>query len=224
LARPGELHIDITADTSDLKRALEVGREFEQAIERVRRAVSPDSRTYQGRRIADADAYLDARTGSYIRRSGRYNAVAHVLKTCGRDNLFPTLFDLGAGFTELARCLYGGHGWQGRYVPVDAALDGCDLDEWTPPRDADWFVALEVIEHLSDPFGLLDRIIPHTTKGIILSTPNPATTDVLGMDPTHRTPVSMAQLFQAGWDVEARSFYGKPDDSLFATWPRGLRC
>ena len=129
----------------------------------------------------------------------------------------PVVFDIGAGATEFGRYLYS-VGFHGRYCPVDAAIDGVDLDEWTPPREADWFVCLEVIEHLADPFRLLDVMCERATRGVIVSTPNPYTTDVLGMDPTHRTPVYARQLEAFGFTVEERSFYGKPADSLFGVW------
>lgn len=170
-------------------------------------------------RVQEADAYLAARTGCYEFRKVRYDAVVEAMRSHGRKGYaHPTLVDVGAGMTELARCLYADHGWQGRYMPVDAALDGCDLDDWVPPRRADWFVCLEVIEHLRDPIGLLLRLGLFADRGVIVSTPNPETTDVLGMDATHVTPVERDTLEGAGFTVEARSFYGQADDSLFAVW------
>jgi hypothetical protein len=59
------------------------------------------------------------------------------------------------GRTELDVCLRTDHGWRGRYVPVDAWYDGVDLEDWTPPREADWFTGLEVLEHLKDPHRLV---------------------------------------------------------------------
>lgn len=168
-------------------------------------------------RIAAADRYLSGRTGCYEWRCTRYAAVADTV--VGRvGTTLPTLVDVGAGATELARYLYAERGWRGRYYPVDACFDGVDLDEWSPARTADWFVALELIEHLSRPLRLLAAMKRRAVCGVVVSTPNPETTDVLGMDPTHRTPVTRGQLEALGFGVEVRSFYGQEGDSLYAVW------
>lgn len=53
---------------------------------------------------------------------------------------------------------------------------------------------------------------------MIVSTPNPDTTDVLGMDATHKTEITRALLESKGFYVTTRSFYGKAADSLLAIW------
>lgn len=105
-----------------------------------------------------------------------------------------------------------------RYIPVDAAVDGTDLNHWQPHRRAEWFVCLEVLEHLTRPWLLIDRLRFAADKGIIVSTPNPDVVDVLGMDPTHHQAILAQQLRGKGFKVETRSFYGQPDDALFAVW------
>lgn len=180
-------------------------------------------------RIRSADQYLDSRTGCYEWRCERYDAAITFLYDAGLTDEH-TVVDVGAGWTEFDHRLRASHptipngyhdGWRGRYIPVDACIDGTDLDRWNPPREAEFFVALEVVEHLIQPWRLLCALKRHATKGVVISTPNPETTNVLGMDSTHRTAVPAYSLEAFGFHVETRSFYGKPDDSLFAWWTPG---
>ncbi len=168
--------------------------------------------------IQQCDNYLDSRTGCYDYRKVRYTAAWLKMRdTLGLEDS-DTLYDIGAGWTELDYCLRSTGDWRGRYIPIDGGIDGTDLEEWMPPRTAEWFVALELIEHLERPEPLLRLMKTFAKKGVILSTPNPYTTDVLGMDETHKTVIWPQYLQNSGFEVEARSFYGKPNDSLFAWW------
>lgn len=183
-------------------------------------------------RVREADAYLAARTGCYELRCQRYDAALAVMHRSGLDDRF-TVIDVGSGWGEFGARMHTGTStpvredgsfdmplpWvRARYIPVDACIDGVDLDDWVPPRRADWFVCLEVIEHLDAPRRLLSQMQGHADRGVIVSTPNPETTDVLGMDSTHRTPVDKSTLEDAGFTVTERSFYGQSDDSLFGVW------
>lgn len=165
--------------------------------------------------ISACDDYLGARTGKYEWRRVRYSAAIEKMLSLGLSD-DDTLIDVGAGWTEFDYCLRAEYGWRGRYIPIDGGIDGTDIETWVPPRSVDWFVALEIIEHLDDPFRLVRTMTQHARRGVVMSTPNPRTTDVLGMDPTHKTPVEMRDLVLSGFSVEERSFYGQPDDSLFA--------
>jgi hypothetical protein len=144
-------------------------------------------------------------------------AALRAMRRLGLDHQ-STVVDIGAGWTELDFCLRVSGGWRGRYYPIDAGLDGCELATWTPPRRAEFFVALEVAEHLSCPEQLLRRMTEAATKGVIVSTPNSDVVDTLGMDPTHRSCVSREMLEALGFSVTAESFYGAANDSLFAIW------
>lgn len=208
--------------------------------ERAQRATEAANRAV---RIRLADEYLAARTGTYAQRCVRYDAALGAMYEVGLFDI-STVVDVGSGWGEFGARLHrgrsaeghhvgysGGVWWQedvaaipssrARYVPVDACIDGVDLERWTPPRDADWFVCLEVLEHLRDPIRLIDEMVARATRGVVVSTPNPATTDVLGMDSTHRYPISQDILESCGFEVEPRSFCGQPDDSLFGVWTRG---
>lgn len=186
-------------------------------------------------RIEAADAYLAARTGCYEWRCQRYDAALAAMYTVGLDDDC-TVLDVGSGWGEFGVRLHAGapqpgsvaRGWtnpygapslppsRARYIPVDAGNDGTDLETWFPPRRVDYVVALEVIEHVRRPARLLAKLASAATRAVIITTPNPETTDVLGMDATHRSIVGRWQLEAHGFHVEARSFYGEPDDSLFA--------
>lgn len=172
--------------------------------------------------IGACDEYLAGRTGSYEQRAVRYRAAADWLRDNGLDDSM-TVVDVGAGMTEFDYCLRAEYGWRGRYVPVDGGIDGTDLNWWVPRRQADFFVALEIIEHLTEWSKLLFCMQGMANRGVVLSTPNPNTTDVLGMDSTHVVAVQPDDLRLMGFEVTEATFYGgrfsdgRPD-SLFATW------
>jgi trans-aconitate methyltransferase len=172
--------------------------------------------------IANCDNYLDDRTGKYEYRAIRYRAAIEAMLRIGLDDTM-TIYDIGAGMTEFDYTLRAEYGWRGRYIPIDGGIDGTDLNTWTPPREAHFFVALEILEHLSKPYTLLTKMQMYAARGVILSTPNPDTTDVLGMDPTHKTPIHTVDLERYGVVVSTETFYGgvfsegKPD-SLFGVW------
>lgn len=169
--------------------------------------------------IVTCDNYLASRTGKYEWRSVRYHKTLDWLKAAGLHDCH-TLMDVGAGWTEFDYALRTYANSRCRYIPVDGGIDGTNLETWIPPRQADWFVALEIIEHLENPWRLLDELEESCIRGggIVISTPNPDTTDVLGMDRTHKTPIKAQELAMRGYDVFHTSFYGKEEDSLFATW------
>lgn len=172
--------------------------------------------------INNCDNYLDERTGKYEYRAVRYRAAIEWMLSQGLDNSM-TVVDVGAGMTEFDYTLRAEYGFRGRYIPVDGGIDGTDLNVWSPPREAHFFVGLEIIEHLPRWMGFLDRVMRKATKGVVLSTPNPRTTDVLGMDPTHTQPVYMEDLEWFNFTVSEETFYGGvfsngEPDSLFATW------
>lgn len=137
------------------------------------------------------------------------------MKMHGLDDTM-TVIDVGAGWTEFDYTLRAEYGWKGRYIPIDGGIDGTDLERWWPSRYVDWVVGLEIIEHMEDPQHLLDAMYHAATRGVVLSTPNPRTTDVLGMDSTHKTPIEASWLRSQGLHVQEASFYGQPADSLFA--------
>lgn len=168
-------------------------------------------------RIAESEAYLSARTGCFDYRRVRYERTLDEmlrLNLCDED----IVFDIGAGRTEFNISLRHYALSRAMYCPVDAVIDGTDLERWVPMRDAEFFVALELLEHLRSPGRLVKFVQRRTKKGFLISTPNPRTTDVLGMDSTHVTPISKRQLRNWDFEVYEESFYGQPADSLFAVW------
>lgn len=167
--------------------------------------------------IGTCDAYLGSRTGKYEWRAQRYRAALDAITENGLTD-DDTLFDIGAGWTEFDYCLRAEYNSRCRYIPVDGAIDGTDLQEWTPPRKAEWFVALELLEHLDYPGYLIERMQAKATKGIVISTPNPRTTDVLSMDPTHKVECHAWWLEAWGFTATESSFYGQPNDSILGVW------
>ena len=172
--------------------------------------------------IEEADAYLKARTGKYEQRAIRYRHAIQTMMDNGLNDTH-TVMDIGAGWTELDITLRVEFGWRGRYVPVDTWVDGTDLDRWRPPRDVDWVVALEILEHLLRPYDLIMRMKNKVNGGIVFSTPNPRTTDVFGMDDTHVTEIDRMAMHYLGFTVTEEMFYGGrfsegEPDSLFGYW------
>ena len=173
--------------------------------------------------IANCDQYMDDRTGRYEYRAVRYRAAIEWMIANGLDDTM-TVVDVGAGMTEFDYTLRAEYNWRGRYIPVDGGIDGTDLNAyWVPPRDAHFFVALELIEHVYTWPSLVMNMKDKATVGVVMSTPNPRTTDVLGMDPTHVRVIYPEYLTPMGFEVSEETFYGGvfsngEPDSLFATW------
>lgn len=167
--------------------------------------------------IQDCDEYLNERTGCYEFRRERYLPTVQEMLRIGLSDS-DTVYDIGAGMTEFDYCLRVEGNFKGRYIPIDGGIDGVDLELWRPPRAADFFVALELLEHLDDPESLVYVMQAWCKKAIIISTPNPSTTDVLGMDRTHKTPITTEMLEEWGFTWSCKSFYGKEADSLFGVW------
>lgn len=174
--------------------------------------------------IQNCDNYMDERTGKYEYRAVRYRKAIDTMRSYGLDDSM-TVFDVGAGMTEFDYTLRAEYDWKGRYIPIDGGIDGTNLNTWAPPREGHWFVALELFEHLTLWPRLLHRMQQSASVGVIMSTPNPATTDVLGMDPTHVTEVWKHVLEDYEMTVTEETFYGGAfsdgePDSLFGVWTR----
>ena len=129
--------------------------------------------------------YRDTRQASYgFRARTRYNAVADQLFSMGLGDSH-SLLDVGAGSCQLGRYLQE-RGWDGNYVPVDACLDGTDLETWKAPFPGPDFIAcVEVVEHLHRPERLLFEMVQAARRGVVITTPNSEAVDVLTCDPTH---------------------------------------
>lgn len=168
------------------------------------------------------DDYLSLRTGSYDYRAVRYRLAAHFMQQNSLDNN-STVYDIGAGWTELDYCLRTELDWRGRYIPIDGGISSVDLNTWIPERTVEFSVALEILEHLGDPVRLIKELQVHSRQGIIVSVPNPRTVDVIGIDETHVTVVTREMLEEQGFTVVEKTLYGGvfsdgEPDALFATW------
>lgn len=169
----------------------------------------------------EVDTYLGERTGTFDQHAVRYrHAVAWLVEHGLSDQ--DTLCDVGAGWTELDYILRAEHGWRGRYLPLDAGLFPVDLETWTPYRTVEWYVALDVIEHVHDPARLVRQMCNSATRGVVISVPNPQTTDVFGMDETHLSAPDAVMLGSLGFHTDIETFYGGhysdgAPDAIFAT-------
>src|SRR4051794_2907957 len=113
------------------------------------------------------EKYLSQRTGTYEFRCRRYHAVYAqlILNGLKPDDL---IVDVGAGMCEFDTYLRS-MGWSGRYLPVDGAIDGTDLNGWGPSTRADFFVAIEVLEHLPQPFLLMSLLSMFAEKAVVIT-------------------------------------------------------
>ena len=174
--------------------------------------------------IDNCDNYLGERTGKYEQRATRYRYAIEAMRENGGLDDTMTVCDVGAGWTEFDYTLRAEYNFKGRYIPIDGGIDGTDLNTWTPVRRADWFVALEILEHIDKPYGLAAKLIANANKGVVFSTPNPRTTDVLGMDSTHVCEIDRYVCEELlGFAVVETMFYGGrfsngEPDSLFGVW------
>src|SRR3954447_20449205 len=97
--------------------------------------------------ITNCDTYLGDRTGKYEWRAIRYRAALDAMRENGLTDS-DTIVDVGAGWTEFDYCARAEYHWKGRYIPIDGGIDGTDINYWRPSRRADYFIALEILEHL----------------------------------------------------------------------------
>lgn len=174
--------------------------------------------------IENCDNYLAERTGKYEQRAIRYRHAIQAMIAAGLDDTM-TIMDVGAGWTEFDYCLRVEFGWRGRYIPIDGGIDGTDIETWDPPREVDWVVALEILEHIYTPYSQTKKLQEKARKGMVFSTPNPRTTDVLGMDSTHVICIDANLMRTSGFKVTEETFYGGrfsngEPDSLFGIWVR----
>jgi hypothetical protein len=170
--------------------------------------------------FARCNEYLDQRSGTFEFRCIRYEAVTDRLLALGLED-GDLIVDVGAGRCEFDHYLRTRRGLHVRYVPVDGSIDGTDLEKWIPPFASDFFVAIELLEHLNDPIRLMNEMMGTALKGIVATTPNPLTTDVLGMDYTHKTEIFPETFEQFGWDVREVTLFGQEQDSLLAWYEIG---
>jgi hypothetical protein len=163
---------------------------------------------------AECEAYLTAQ-GPYLARSRRYQAVREALHHMGFQQ-GDVVYDVGAGMCDFARYMYTS-GECFRYVAIDGAIDGCDIEhDYWMPGVVDWYVCIETIEHLNEPFRMLDDF-KQVTKGVAITTPNPARTDVLALDPTHKSWVSYHGFVDAGYLPNYLSIHYE-EDTILATY------
>lgn len=171
--------------------------------------------------IALADSYMAERTARFEWRVERYRAALEAMSELGLNHK-QTVLDVGAGWTELDAILRTDGQWRGRYIPADFGVDGTDLEYWKPPRPVDFAVALEIIKHLHDLWRLVFDL-KRAASAVIISVPNPETTDVLGMDDDHKTVIHRAEIKDRGFVVSDCTFYGgfysagRPD-AVLAIW------
>lgn len=161
--------------------------------------------------------YRDTRRGDYeFRSQTRYKGVADRLFAIGLNDRHSVL-DVGAGTCQFGHSLWERQ-WFGEYKPVDAVIDGRDLETYEAER-ADFIVCIEVLEHLHNPLRLLDIMMRAARRAVVITTPNNMAVDVIACDPTHVSVITACDLLERGFTVERHSWFGVPDDTLLG-WMR----
>ncbi|MFN6965247.1 MAG: class I SAM-dependent methyltransferase [Pyrinomonadaceae bacterium] len=163
--------------------------------------------------------YIGSRQSDYEFRCIRFDAVIDRMSRMGLAD-GDSVLDVGCGRGDFRQRL-AERGFDVRYTGVDGAIDGRNLNTWSPSFwGYDWIVAIEVLEHLYFPKLHLINYKMAAVKGVVITTPNPATVDVLACDPTHVSIVYPSELAWAGYDFEpACLFNNDPQDSLIG-WCR----
>ena len=165
---------------------------------------------------AECEAYLRAQ-GPWESRSRRYRAVWRALLQMG----FMTgdlVVDVGAGMCDFARYMYRTENQQFRYLPLDGSIDGRDIEKMREEFPfGDWMVCIETVEHMHDPYGLLDVMKARANKGVAVTTPNPRVTDVLALDSDHKHAISIEEFIGIGYLPEPITIHYE-QDTLLATY------
>lgn len=166
--------------------------------------------------------------GTYFDRRPEYQEVwARLFEMGVKDG--DLIVDVGAGTCDFDRFLRTEAKWNGRYWPIDGAVQGIDFQavspaEYLPAGDVDWIVCIETIEHVDKERNLLDLMLARTKKGIVVTTPNGDVQDVIPLDPTHVCGWTSAEFEKRGMTVHGAVFNpGRPmPDTLIAfrrmTW------
>jgi hypothetical protein len=171
-------------------------------------------------RFNQAEAYLRSRTGTYAWRCVRYNKVYDLMRWMRLTN-DDLIIDVGAGYGDFDFFLRYEKHFTGRYLPVDAALDGTNLNTWKPRVKASFIVSLETLEHLKNPHRMMRLMRDWSLKGCVATTPNADVVDVLAMDVTHVSPLSWLDFADLGWQSYASQCFGSQNDSLIGYLNKG---
>ncbi len=168
------------------------------------------------------DTYMSERTGKYEYRAIRYRKAADWLMNNGLTDQH-TICDIGAGWTEFDYCLRKEYDWKGRYIPIDGGINNIDLNVWEPEREINFYVALEILEHLHNPSRIIKEL-QQTSQGIFVSVPDPTKVNIFELDPTHVTDEITEKFLQThGFTVTSDKIYGGVfsngnNDALIANW------
>lgn len=133
---------------------------------------------------------------------------------------YDLIVDIGCGDQGLDLYLRRLAGFCGQYLGIDGSIQGIDFsDYYIPDHRADWFVCLEVIEHVKHPIPMLRHMLRRADKGVIITTPNPDVVDVLAVDPTHVSPVSIDMLESQGMDCSTYTLNpGRGEGDTILAW------
>lgn len=161
--------------------------------------------------------YLQQRQGTYEQRVPRYKAAVKQLLTMGLDD-DSIILDFGAGWCEFDYYLRRSKDWKGRIINVDGAINGQELNRIykSDYTDVDFVVCLETIEHLEKPGETIFELENYVTSGLVFTTPNPETVDVLAMDETHSVGIGIAEWTAMKYEAEARTLRGTENDTILA--------
>lgn len=170
--------------------------------------------------------YLDQRVGTYEWRTLRFAEVYDELLKTGLDPTRDLIADVGAGMCDFARYIYQTRNFQGRYLPVDGSIDGARLEDWDPVLAFNAIVCIETVEHLRTAHAIrLMETMKDASWRVVLTTPNPEVWipevgSVENLDPTHHSSWDEFELQELGFTTRTHSLFGKPNDTIIATWRR----
>lgn len=179
-----------------------------------------DERARWARYLAETPTY-----GTYFDRRQEYAKVYERLLAMGLQD-GDLIVDVGAGPCDFDRYLRQDARWNGRYWPIDGAVQGVDFERvapagYLPTGSVDWIVAIETIEHVPAAMMIVPHLLGRASSGVVVSTPNGEILDVASLDPTHVDSYDTARLVALGLEVEGVTFSpdrAQPDTLIGWTW------
>lgn len=164
--------------------------------------------------------------GTYVQRAPEYDTVARWLHNLGLQD-DQLIVDVGAGSCDFDHYLRTVAGWRGKYLPIDGATLGINFNErlpytYLPNAPADWYVSIETLEHVHDPERIVSAMKQRARKGIVVTTPNARSVDVIAVDSTHVIAILPEMLEEWGFSVFKVNFCDRgteeEPDTLVGVW------
>ena len=149
----------------------------------------------------------------YESRRALFHQIAYELFDMGLSDR-DRIVEVGATDGDFDFFLRAEEEWRGLYVPLGAPVDSTSFDDWASSIEADFFVSINLLERISQPFTLMALMAIRARKGVVavVLNPEPLTEGKIV------TPISSDDFAIHGWDARVLSLGGREKDSIIATY------